>query len=65
MTIVEGRYVGVSEAVYRISEFGYVDRQPFVVYLDIQLESHHNVYFEEVNKQTAAVSERPATKKTE
>lgn len=56
---VEGQYVSASEAAWRILGFGYVDRQPLVVQLDIHLRVHHTVYYNEGNEQAAAGWDRP------
>lgn len=42
---VEGRYVGASEAAWRILRFRYVDRPPLVVILDVTLEHYCRLYY--------------------
>lgn len=43
----DARYVSASEALWRLSQFEIVDKQPAVVRLDVHLEIHHKVYFRE------------------
>lgn len=61
----DARYVSASEAAWRLLSFDIVDRLPPVLRLEVHLENHHTVCFEEGKERAAAAQHRPGTKLTE
>ena len=61
----DARYISASESVWRLLAYDFVDRNPPVVRLDVHLEGHHTVYFQEDNAEHAANRPRAGTKLTE
>ncbi|KAL8587420.1 hypothetical protein ACOMHN_062153 [Nucella lapillus] len=58
----EGRYICMSEAVWRILNFHIHERFPSVMTLDVHLENGERVYFTEATALQRAAEERPKTK---
>lgn len=58
---VKSTYVSASEAARRILGFGYMDRQSLVSLLEVHLDGHHSVHYQERNERTATGRERPGT----
>ena len=55
------RYIGSSEAAWRIFEFPIMDRHPCVVQLSIHLENGQRVYFNEETVMNVASADPPTT----
>lgn len=61
-TLEEVRYVSSSEAVRPVLQFEIIKWLSAVVQLNVHFGNHHNVYFQENDKQSAAKRRKPGTK---
>ena len=58
---INARYVGSTEAAWRIFEMPLTERNPPVVHLQVHLENFQRVYFNVDNAQQVATAQPPAT----